>query len=47
VRNIIATFTVVPNGLASAIPLANAWICIELFGFAFRSDGVIIVSESL
>jgi 6-phosphogluconolactonase (cycloisomerase 2 family) len=45
-NNIIDTFTVAPNGLASAMPLANASVGIEPFGFAFRSDGVIVVSEA-
>jgi 6-phosphogluconolactonase (cycloisomerase 2 family) len=45
-QNIIDAFTVGANGLASAMPIANASFGIRPFGFAFRSDGVIVVSEA-
>jgi 6-phosphogluconolactonase len=45
-QNIIDTFTVGAFGLPSAMPQANPSNGIRPFGFAFRSDGVMIVSES-
>ncbi|MEN3331514.1 MAG: hypothetical protein V7641_879 [Blastocatellia bacterium] len=43
--NIIDTFTVGANGLPSAMPRANPSSGVEPFGFAVRSDGIIVVSE--
>lgn len=45
-QNIIDTFTVAANGLPSATPIANASFGIRPFGFAVRSDGVIVVAEA-
>jgi 6-phosphogluconolactonase len=45
-QNIIDTFTVGADGRPSTAPRANASNGIRPFGFAFRFDGVMIVSES-
>lgn len=45
-QNIIDTFAVGPDGLASAMPVANASNGLRPFGFAFRNDGTLVVSES-